>query len=51
MEIWESMIERVVGLVPGKVSGYMVDQDKNVDRFTFMAYMNSSVVGKMGCDK
>ena len=40
MEIWESMIARVVELMLGKVSRYMVDQDRNGDRFTLMADMN-----------
>ena len=40
MEIFESMIGRVVELVPGKISRYMVDQDRNGDRFTLMADIN-----------
>ena len=40
MEIWESMIGRVVELVPGKVSRYMVDPDRIGDGFTLMADMN-----------
>ena len=38
MEIWESMIESVVGLVYGEVSEY--GRPVGTDRFTLMADMN-----------
>ena len=41
---------REVELVPGKVSRYMVDQDRNGGRFTLMTDMNI-VVQMERCDE